>query len=273
MTTTRWCFQCAAEYTDEAETCTECGVGLVDEPPLPPEEVGGEDDDQLAYELHAWAFESRRMVDQLLTADEIPHAWQGATLVVLEVDEDEVDAIIDEVERSTLPTLDPTLEKIEYDLDGWSAAQQTKLSDELGLVGIPNEFNADGHLLVHAIDEVRADEVVERLTSPDVEGYDESDLVELGGHEVGELLTDVFVAADRLRKAPDDFKARSALLAHGERLVGARAPFGFSSQDWGGLRDRCSALMAVVSEETTDDDHEEIVGQAVGLRDALHTLI
>jgi hypothetical protein len=62
-----WCFQCGAEYQEGVETCAECGVGLVPEAPLAPEDVGSSDEEQLAYELHDWSFESRRMLDQLLT--------------------------------------------------------------------------------------------------------------------------------------------------------------------------------------------------------------
>ena len=83
----RWCFQCGIEYADGVSDCVECGVGLVDEAPVEPAEVGLTVDDQLAYELHEWAGESRRILDQLLTSQGIAHAWQGATLVVSEIDE------------------------------------------------------------------------------------------------------------------------------------------------------------------------------------------
>ncbi|GIT46118.1 MAG: hypothetical protein Ct9H300mP12_07030 [Acidimicrobiales bacterium] len=57
--------------------CVECGVALVSEPPADPAEVGASDEDQLAYELHEWAGESRRILDQDLTAAGVAHAWQG----------------------------------------------------------------------------------------------------------------------------------------------------------------------------------------------------
>src|SRR5204862_5192214 len=71
-----WCFQCGAEYEPGVETCVECGVGLVTEAPLAPEDVGTSDEEQLAYELHDWSFESRRMLDQLLTGAGLAHSWQ-----------------------------------------------------------------------------------------------------------------------------------------------------------------------------------------------------
>ena len=38
--TTLWCFQCGAEYDATVAECIECGVRLVPDPPLAPEEVG-----------------------------------------------------------------------------------------------------------------------------------------------------------------------------------------------------------------------------------------
>src|SRR5216110_2800469 len=92
-----WCFQCGAEYEPGVETCVECGVGLVTEAPLAPEDVGTSDEEQLAYALHDWSFESRRMLDQLLTGAGLAHSWQGATMIVRAVDEDAVDDLVEEV--------------------------------------------------------------------------------------------------------------------------------------------------------------------------------
>ena len=101
-----WCFQCGAAYEAGVVACVECGVGLVDAPPIAPEEVGEEGDEQIAYEFHDWSFESRRMLDQLLTGHKIAHAWQGATMIVRVADEATVDGLVDEVEVAALPTLD-----------------------------------------------------------------------------------------------------------------------------------------------------------------------
>ena len=89
-----WCFQCGAEYQEGVETCAECGVGLVTEAPLAPEDVGSSDEEQLAYELHDWSFESRRMLDQLLTGAGLAHSWQGATMIVRVDDEDAIDDLV-----------------------------------------------------------------------------------------------------------------------------------------------------------------------------------
>ena len=59
---------------------------------------------EIEYELHEWAGETRLVLDQLLILKDIPHVWQGATLVVREEDETVVDQLIEEAESTSLPT-------------------------------------------------------------------------------------------------------------------------------------------------------------------------
>ena len=61
-----WCFQCGIEYAPNVADCLECGVALVDAAPVDAGAVGTSDEEQLAYELHEWAGEARRILDQLL---------------------------------------------------------------------------------------------------------------------------------------------------------------------------------------------------------------
>ena len=92
-----YCFQCAREYVEDVEECPECGVGLVEEPPTSPEDVGEQDEAQVAYELYDWSFEARRMLDGLLTGRGISHGWQGAVLIAREADEDVVDGLVEQL--------------------------------------------------------------------------------------------------------------------------------------------------------------------------------
>ena len=108
---------------------------------------------EIEYELHEWAGETRLVLDQLLILKEVPHVWQGATLVVREEDEELVDQLIEEAETTSLPTLAPEVEKIEYDTSGWSDSEQTSFSALLVRLGIPQEFVLGGGLLVEESDE------------------------------------------------------------------------------------------------------------------------
>jgi hypothetical protein len=170
--TSLWCFQCGTEYTSGEETCTECGVGLVEEEPLAPEEVGTFEEDKLEYDLHEWSYESRRMLDQLLTGAGLAHAWQGATMVVRDVDEDAVDALVEEVEHTMLPTLDPEAERKTYAMAEWTPGQQSQLSNLLGMTGLPHEFDVNGDLVVLAEDEDEIDAFIEEVKRTTVRPLD-----------------------------------------------------------------------------------------------------
>ena len=67
---------------------------------------------EIEYELHEWAGETRLVLDQLLILKEVPHVWQGATLVVREEDEEVADLLIEEAESTSLPTLASDAETI-----------------------------------------------------------------------------------------------------------------------------------------------------------------
>jgi hypothetical protein len=269
-----WCFQCGAEYGDDETTCRECGVGLVDEEPLPVDAVGAEDEAQMAYDLHDWASESRRMLDGLLTSAGIDHAWQGASLIIREDDEEQVDEFVEEVERTTLPTLDPDKEHLGVDLSGWSEDLVGALSERMGLLGIAHEFDMEGDLVLHAEDEAAFDELVEQLSAELELAEDDADLVELDGVELQGLLTEVFVAADRLRKDPRDPEGVLGMVDHADRLAGVRSPFGIDGATWRDLRAEVGALDALLrTDEPSDDDDDEIRTRAGALRDRLHRLI
>jgi hypothetical protein len=271
----RWCFQCGTGYGPGVESCAECGVGLVDTEPKEAEAVGSEDEPQLAYDLHDWASESRRMLDGLLTAAELDHAWQGATLIIREDDETAVDELVEQVETTTLPTLDDDREQVGVDLDGWPEDLVGLLSERLGLLGIPHEFDVDGDLVIHAEDEDAFDEVVDRLTAEAEAGSGEGpELVELDGIELNALLTELFVAADRLRRDARDADGVLGFVSHAEKLATARIPFGIDGATWKSVRTRVATLDGLLrAEDGEAAEDDDIRGQARALRDELHLLI
>jgi hypothetical protein len=272
-----WCFQCGASYEPDVLVCVECGVGLVDEPPIAPDEVGGDDEEQLAYEFHDWSFESRRMLDQLMTGRGIAHAWQGATMIVRALDEDDVDDLVDEVEVATLPTLDPELEHTVYEMAGWSAEAQTELSNRLGLNGIPHEFDANGDLVVHADDESRVDEILDdvearvAMASASGNGDEPDAAVDLDGVDVNELLSRLYSAADRLRRNARDSRGVIDFLDNAPALEALPTPFGFERPAWRTVVEAAARLHQLLDDDESDDT--EVREQAQMLRDLLFRII
>lgn len=232
--------------------------------PGPVDDDGGE---WLAYELHAWASESRNMLAQLLLADGVVHSWQGTTLLAHESVEEEVDALIEEVELAERRELDSDEPLVAFEMEGWSGELQALLAERLGTAGVPHEFDADGDLVCHEADEEQVELVIEDLLAR----AEEAGLEALDGLEANDLLSAVFEATDRLRRDVRDPKGVIGVIEHGRRLAATATPFGFSATAWGSLRDAASELADLIeSEEATDD---EVTDLSVRLRDTLQRLI
>ncbi len=221
----------------------------------------------VAYELHEWALEARLMLAQLLTAETVPHSWQGTTLLVHEDQEDAVDALIEEVDAATDQRIEVGEEVVGFEMDGWSAELQAELITRIGAAGVPHEIDEDGDLVVREADEEQVELVIEDLIArADDEGLDELD-----GLEVNSLLSDLFVACDRLRRNVRDADGVLGAVRHGRRLTEIRTPFGFAASSWRGLRDRAWELVEMLEGGDVDDD--ELRSHAHELRDVLHRLI
>ena len=72
----------------------------------------------------------------VVDGEKIPHAWEGATLVVRASDEAAVDHILEQVEAGT--GLDPDAEQVVYELGDWPEEQRTQLVEALGAAASPS---------------------------------------------------------------------------------------------------------------------------------------
>ncbi len=250
-----YCFQCAREYVEEVTECVECGVGLVEEKPTPPEEVGDQDEPQVAYELYEWSFEARRMLDGLLAAEDISHGWQGAVLIVREADEDRVDGLVEQAEQADGPILDPDVEKIGYGMDDWTAEAQSALVNALGLAGIAHEFSAEGELVIAEDDEEQVDEIIEGVTERIAidDELGEASLV-IEGIKLNDLLGEVRVLATKLMKNAGDAKSTIAMVDKASTLSDVKTPFGFDSRRWSQIRLASTRMVETLADEDRDEE-------------------
>lgn len=221
----------------------------------------------LAYELHEWASQTRAMLAQLLIADQVPHSWQGTTLLAHERVEETVDALIEEVEAAENPELDPDEPKVAFEMAEWSGELQALLAERLGSASVPHLFDEDGDLVVHESDEEQVELVIDDLLAR----VAEEGMEELEGLEVNALLSLMFEAADRLRRDVHDGGAVLAAVEHGRRLGEVATPFGFAATSWSALRTRCLALADML--EADDSADEDISDHAARLSDALRQVI
>ena len=244
----------------------------------------------LAYELHEWSLESRVMLQQLLTVDKVVHSWQGTTLMVHESLEEKVDSLVDEVEETekakeaTSRPIGPEDSLTAFELAEWSEALRAELVERLVQARVPHILDTEGDatesdadqetepgevcdLLVREADEDRVELVIDDLLARE----EEAQFEELDGLEVNTLLSDLFVACDRLRRDPGDLDGLRGVVTNARRIAGVRTPFGFSAPNWRTLRNTVGELLDLVESEDTDrDDLRELAHR---MSDTLRTLV
>ena len=238
---------------------------LLNDHVIQPEQESESDEDELAYELHEWAGEARLLLGQLLVERRIAHVWQGATLVVRASDESEVDQAVEDAETVGNSTLSPDTEKVVYEMESWGADQQTVFSELLAKLDVAHEFDDVGDLVVEATDE----EEVE--TALDAFNLMFDDRPELEGLDANVLLSQIFVACDRLRRNPNDDIGVGEIVRLLPLLVGHRPPFGFVSEFWDQLGKLADGLVSYLVEGNTDE--QVIVERARELTEKLRNLV
>lgn len=174
----------------------------------------------------------------------VPHAWEGTVLVAPAEHGDLVGAHVAAVERAVLLALDPEADRIAYDLEGYPDDRLTALLDELAEAGIPHELTDDEELIVHEVDEDAVEDILDRVDHPDELPAEELDRLEApdDGLIAQQVLSDLFVAADRLRRDGRNPEAILDLVRAAEQIQELAVPFGFSDKGWSALQEAAASL-------------------------------
>ena len=218
---------------------------------------------EVTYELHDWSQEARGLLEQLLSGADVARAWSGTTLAIDATDEGRVDGLIDEVDITMGAALDPEAEKIVYKVNDWTMDQLGVLTAALGEAAIPYEFDIEGDLAVLAQDEERVEALLDALEFGPVESaFDDGDADD--GLETAEILSDLFVACDRLHNNAHDADGILGAVAAAERLDGRSLPFGYEPRVWNGIIGRSLRLKSMLEDDAVSD--ELIVEDATDLR-------
>ena len=234
------------------------------------EEVLTAEEESVAYELDDWAGETRARLDSLLTTQAIAHAWQGGTLVIRAVDEATVDDLVDEVDATAGPTLDPDAEKVAYEVGDWTDAQRTALADALGEAQLPYEWDENGDLVVHETDEERVEDLLDSIEFPDAIAPDEGDSGD-DGLAAQNVLSELFVSTDRLMHDAKDHEGVLSFVDAARMAEDLALPFGFSPESWNDIVSKARALREAFEADVDDDD--AIMSQAAELRHLLRNLV
>ncbi len=220
-------------------------------------------DEYVSYELHEWAVEDRVMVESLLRPHDIARVWEGATLVVRFADREVVEEVLDEVVVSTAPVLDPSADKVAFEIGTWSISGQDSVLDAVAAAGIEYEIDRAGDLIVLEADEERAEAVFDALDLDDPEGEH--------AESAQDVLSDLFLAVDRLSGNSRDAVARLDLVGGADRALDLPLPFGFDPAHWKDLVGRAEELAERF--RAGDPDDETIAEDTQALRNIIRPLV
>ena len=211
----------------------------------------GPEDSLTAFELSEWPEALRAELAERLMQARVPY------ILDTEGDVDEGDVAEDHVDEGDVA---------EDHVDESDAAEHDA-GDGADAVDQDTERAEVCDLLVREADEERVELVIDDLLARE----EEAQFEELDGLEVNGLLSDLFVACDRLRRDPGDLDGVRGVVANGRRISGVRTPYGFAATSWRALRNSVGELLDLVEGEDTDqDDLRELAHR---MSDTLRTLV
>lgn len=209
---------------------------------------GGDEGAAIEFDLADWSEIERQAITERLREAGIPHGWEGTSLQVAAVDEAPVENVLDIVEGEAGPPLDSERDQVAYDLSEWDDDQIATLAHELREADVAYAWDGD-ELYVYAESEQAVDDLFDRVSHPHQLPAEDDD-----GAPSGELLGEVFVAADRLRRDGEDNQGTRDMLELREALAGSDAPYGLGKPEWTHLCERIDELGALLEVDTIDED-------------------
>jgi hypothetical protein len=265
---------CGAEYVEGVLECADCLVPLSERRPLTLEELSNNDEEQIAYEFDELEPMQRLAIDELMADNGIAHAWDGASLVVREEDEDEADRLIDEADRDAF--LDSDSEQVAYDLSDWDDERRGELAHALEGAAIEHAWDEHGELIVLDADEERVDALIDSIEYPDqISSDDEAELeaeadLEAEGLDPQDVLSELFVASDRLMHDPLDHEGVLSFVDGARMAETLPLPYGFAPAVWKDLLLQIKRLQESLEGEVDD---ESVIEQATALRASLRNFV
>lgn len=225
--------------------------------------LDGGSPDEVVYDLDEWSDRDRGVLRERLETLGVPHRWEDLSLVVAASDEAWVERVMDQVEDDLSVSLDPEVEQVAYDLSGWDPTSRERLFGVLDDEAVP--YGIDGEeLFVHEIDEARVDEMIDAVVQPP-DAADDSPVA------TGDVMGELFVAADRLVHDPADHEGTLSLIDAMRAAGRGAVPYGMDKVWWDGVLGRADQLVALL--DSADPDEGAIVAAATDLRDGLRPYV
>lgn len=226
-------------------------------------EMGGGPPSETEYVLDEWSEQDRHILRERMETLGVPHRWEGATVVVASADDAWTERVMDQVEAD----LDDAEAEVAsgtvgYDLTEWDDDSCKQLMDFLEAEGISYQLD-ENELFVDVMHEERTDELVTVVLDPLA--------IVLPADGGIDVMSELFVAADRLANDPSDQAGRKALPVAVRQAVVQGAPYGMDAPWWKGVVTQAQAVVALM--ETPEADEDEVAALAGALRDHLRPVI
>ncbi|MGI8754899.1 MAG: hypothetical protein ACR2MB_03375 [Acidimicrobiales bacterium] len=239
--------------------CIDCDVVLVDEieaeaegAAAPTRSLG--DGDQVGYELEGWGNQLKVTLEGMLDRAGVRRVWESGALVVPAADEELVDGLVATVEGGDVPELDDESPQIAFEIQGLDPDELADLDARLIAAHLGHVWDDEGALLVAEADEDAAAAMINEVLA----GPDEDEPDGLAAHQA---LSELYVAIDKLVKAPADAKLARRYRQAAAGIADLSVPYGLSGADWADLTTAVCHLAGLAGPpdadaEPTDDGAE-----------------
>lgn len=215
------------------------------------------------YVLDEWSEDDRVVLRERLETLGVPHRWEGPALVIAAADEAWAERVMDQVEADLDDArAHEAAGTVGYDLTEWDDESCKQLMDLLEADGIPYQLDGD-ELFVDSADEERADELVNAVLDPGA--------VVPPAEGGGDVMSELFVAADVLTHDPDDRAGTRALRAAADQAVAQGPPYGMEAEWWDDVVEQAQGISSALAAEPADP--EVVAELATALRDHLRPYI
>jgi len=155
-------------------------------------------------------------------------------------------------------------DEIVFELTDWREDERARLGESLRSSGIDHE-GEEGDLVVAEADADRAEAAIEAIEYPDELPVDAGDTAPPEDEGTYEIMSALFVAADRLQHDPDDPLIGGEFDVAAETAGGVGPPYGFDAQVWRQVQE----LAANVCDQLDEADPDVIARDAAALRQLL----
>ena len=148
--------------------------------------------------------------------------------------------------------LPPDDDEIVFELGDWTADERKNLEGRLRGSGIAYRWEEEEDLVVSASDEEVVEKVLDEVEFPDqMAPADHADDVD--DQAVYAVMSNLFVAADRLKDDPSDGNVATDFSAAADHAVAAAPPFGVAPEVWHQVQELAAGINDALAESADDD--------------------